>query len=86
MCITTEYYKRNGDILGISIYKVVIYFVVFLSVCLDSDHNFTYLLQNLIGELGRTTGMFLVRFKNSKLSKFTFIEKTTDELGSQARS
>ena len=33
------------------------------------------LFSNVDWELGRTTGMFLVLFKNSKLSGFTFMEK-----------
>ena len=35
----------------------------------------TDLPQILIRELGRPTGMFLARFKNSKFSGFTLIEK-----------
>ena len=35
----------------------------------------TDLPQILIGELGRTTGMFLVRFKNCNISGFDFTKK-----------
>ena len=35
----------------------------------------TNLPQNLVGELCRTTEMFLAWFENSKLSGLTFIEK-----------
>ena len=36
---------------------------------------YTDLPQNFIGELNRTPGMFLASFKNSKLSKWTFLVK-----------
>jgi len=35
----------------------------------------TNLTQILIGDLGRTKGMFLARFENSKLSGWNFTEK-----------
>ena len=47
-------------------------------------YPWTDLPQILIGELGRTTGMFFDLFKNYKLSGLTFTEKLQSKLGTQA--
>ena len=61
---------------------ILVIFIFVLFICTIKTHEpLTDLTQILIGQLGRTTGVYLAWFKNSKLSGSTSKGETLGKAG-----